>query len=433
MTPDSRLETWEGREGTAMAVVPYFLLAVSTALMTAKPDQSGREIITNLILAGAIAALMLCMITLHPQWRPRVRLMTAYFVALLALTATLVIRTPWFGFFAFAGYLHAYFVLPRRLLLYGVAAVAVIAATAQYGGVPGTQWSHVSVYLILVVINVSLACGVSWFASVDDAQHERRRRTVTDLQEANRRLEESLAENEALHAQLLASAREAGVRAERERLAREIHDTVAQGLAGIITQLQAADDDGPTGANWQRHVDTATQLARESLSEARRSVQALGPEALETSRLPEALASMAERWSRSHEVVTDVTVTGTTEPLRPEIEVTLLRTAQEALTNAAKHADAKRVGITLSYMGDVVTLDVRDDGVGFDPENVAAADAGDRLSGFGLMAMRQRVEGMAGTLEVESEPGGGTAVSASVPAIGGAGISRPVVREAAPR
>ena len=107
-------------------------------------------------------------------------------------------------------------------------------------------------------------------------------------------------------------------------------------------------------------------------------------------------------------------MTGDAIALHPEIEVALLRTAQEALANVAKHAAAARAGLTLSFMGDVVTLDVRDDGVGFD----ARAD-GRRAGGpaSGLDGMRQRVARVAGTLAIESEPGGGTAVSARVPAI----------------
>jgi signal transduction histidine kinase len=101
--------------------------------------------------------------------------------------------------------------------------------------------------------------------------------------------------------------------------------------------------------------------------------------------------------------------------MHADVEITLLRTAQEALTNVAKHAKAGRVGLTLSYMADLVTLDVRDDGVGFDP--LARRGNGAATGGFGLAGMRQRVQRLAGRLEIESEPGGGTAISASVPAI----------------
>jgi signal transduction histidine kinase len=109
-----------------------------------------------------------------------------------------------------------------------------------------------------------------------------------------------------------------------------------------------------------------------------------------------------------------VTTTGEAIPLHPEIESALLRTAQEALANVAKHAGATRVGVTLSFIGDVVALDVRDDGVGFEVSEGRVKSG----SGFGLTAMRQRVSRVAGTLAIESEPGGGTAVSARVPAIG---------------
>jgi signal transduction histidine kinase len=162
------------------------------------------------------------------------------------------------------------------------------------------------------------------------------------------------------------------------------------------------------------------------------------PEALAANpRLPEALAEVVGQWSAVNGVTAAVTTTGDPVGLHAEIEVTLLRVAQEALANVAKHAAATRVGITLSYMADVVTLDVRDDGGGFRPPGDLAAPPADgdgdgdggeggdgRSGGFGLTAMRQRVQRVAGTLAVESEPGVGTAVSASVPAIQRAGQSR---------
>lgn len=129
--------------------------------------------------------------------------------------------------------------------------------------------------------------------------------------------------------------------------------------------------------------------------------------------MPDALATVAREWSAVHGVPVEVTTTGERVPLHPEIEIALLRTAQEALANVAKHAAATRAGLTLSYMGDEVTLDVRDDGVGF-----AVTDgASPARKGFGLTAMRQRVGRVAGSLAIESEPGGGTAISARVPAI----------------
>jgi signal transduction histidine kinase len=129
-------------------------------------------------------------------------------------------------------------------------------------------------------------------------------------------------------------------------------------------------------------------------------------------------------------VTAEVRTTGEAHALHPEVEVTLLRVAQEALANVAKHAGASRVWITLSYMGDVVTLDVRDDGTGFDPALTPRGDAG---GGFGLIAMRQRVQRLAGQLEIESEPGVGTVVSASLPAIGLGPPPQPAVEAPPPR
>jgi signal transduction histidine kinase len=120
-------------------------------------------------------------------------------------------------------------------------------------------------------------------------------------------------------------------------------------------------------------------------------------------------------------------------PMPPEAEVALLRAAQEALANVAKHAKAARVGVTLTYLEHDVALDVRDDGAGFDPSRLGGdggrdawpEPAGQKAvaeGGFGLLAMRQRIESLCGTLQVESEPGGGTAVSACVPVPAGAGL-----------
>ena len=122
---------------------------------------------------------------------------------------------------------------------------------------------------------------------------------------------------------------------------------------------------------------------------------------------------VVDGWSGRHGVTAEVITTGTPQRLLPEIETTLLRTAQEALANVARHAAASRVALTLSYMEDLVTLDVRDDGRGFDTTAPRPVHDG---GGYGLAAMHERVQKVAGTLAVESEPGGGTAVSACVPA-----------------
>jgi signal transduction histidine kinase len=364
--------------------------------------------------------------------------MVVFFIGLMAVVAVLVVRDPWFGFFMPAAYFYAFRVLPRLLLLPGVAAVAALAGTAQAYGVDKGTFVGLLSYLAVLLVNVLPMCGFVWYSWRATKRNDERNQALAEVSEANRRLEATLAENAGLHAQLLTQAREAGVLDERQRMAREIHDTLAQGLTGIITQLQAIEDTDGSATGWRRHVELATRLARESLTEARRSVDALRPEPLDTGRLADALASVAERWSTLYGVPVAVTTTGTARPMPPEAEVALLRTAQEALANVAKHAHASRVGVTLSYLEHEVALDVRDDGRGFDPDGlgenaaqvltagVAAGGGGPVLhlgdspdtygdGGFGLVSMRQRIEGLCGTLQIESEPGVGTAISARVP------------------
>jgi signal transduction histidine kinase len=288
----------------------------------------------------------------------------------------------------------------------------MLSAIAQTGSGPYDSAGSIAMLAGVFLINAGVAGFFTWFAWVGQQQKDRRMRLITELTEANERLAESLKRNAELQEQLVASAREAGVGDERRRL--------AQGLAGIITQLQAAERAGSGGGPGAKHLQAAVDLARESLSEARRSVEAMRPEPLDGARLPDAMQEVASRWSKLHGVPVAVTTTGTPRVMRPEIEVALLRTAQEALANVAKHAEASRVGLTLSYMEDLVTLDVRDDGVGFDIRpryHARNGSSNGQSGGFGLAAMQQRVEGVAGTLQVESEPGAGTAISASVPAI----------------
>jgi len=413
---NTRLDAWERREGPALAVLPYGLLAVSVVLTVILRGGPGTALLIDLALAGLAAAWMLWMVTLHPAWVERPRLMALYFAGLIALMAVMVVRAPWFGLFAFTGYLHAFLVLRGRWWLVGVAAAAVVAATAQNQGLPRPGLATVSTYIILILINVLVGGAMSWFGWIRGAQNETRKMVIAELAEANRKLEESLRENAGLHAQLLTQAREAGVLDERQRMAREIHDTLAQGLTGIIAQLEAAQQGRQHPERWQRHVDQAQRLARESLGEARRAVQALRPEPLEDARLPAALADMARRWSQTSTVALTVETTGESRPLLAEVEVTLFRVAQEALTNVAKHAQASRVGVTLSYLDDVALLDVRDDGVGFTVGSVSANGQTDEGHGFGLTAMTQRLRQVGGALEIESAPGEGTAINASVPA-----------------
>ncbi|MFG1945786.1 sensor histidine kinase [Nonomuraea sp. NPDC048826] len=384
----AQLDRWESLLERQLAAAPYVLLAVSTVLALIAENGSDRPWLTV-----ALAALAAAWIRLVPRG-------VAHVIGLIVMIGVLCTQAVWFAsFFAFIGYLHAWRDLKGPWRIAGVTATAAISVTAFFGGPPDVA-SEILAYLFLTA---GIVAGVALFSFVGEITAAR----SAERKQMIARLEEAAQENAGLHAQLLVQAREAGMLDERQRMAAEIHDTLAQGLTGIITQLQAAHQ----ADDWRRNVDNAIRLARESLAEARRSVHAVGPGQLDAAPLPEALTEVVDRWSELNGVRAGFTTTGTARPLHPEVEETLLRTAQEALANVAKHAGASRVGLTLSYMEDLVTLDVRDDGAGFDPERVR--DGG----GFGLTSMRKRVSRLAGTLEIESEPGGGTAISASVPAV----------------
>jgi len=412
------IDRGERRERLFYAALPYFLLAVST-LITPLAAASGAAV--NLpavfVLAVATAAWLVWLTTLRGASRTNTALMGIYYTGQLVLSAALVALAPWYGVFAFVGYIHAFLLLQGRWRYIGVAGTSMVMAMSYMGGwgriADGNGW----LWAAISAVTAALAGASFYFTEVTYRHGSMQKTALAELHEANTRLEAALHENAELHSQLLARAHEAGVLDERQRMARDIHDTLAQGLAGILTQLQAAEQTTGDPAAVRRHMTNAMNLARESLTDARRTVHALTPQALAGARLPDAIGDVARRWGETHGIHTVVTTTGDPQPMHPDVEVTLLRAAQEALANVAKHAQATRVGLTLSYMGDLVTLDVRDDGHGFDP----AADPRDASSssggGFGLAGMRQRVQRLAGRLDIESEPGGGTAISASVPAI----------------
>lgn len=210
-------------------------------------------------------------------------------------------------------------------------------------------------------------------------------------------------------AEVAALSHHSGVAAERERLSREIHDTLAQGFTSIVMLLEAADaslDREPARAREQ--LDLARTTARENLAESRSLITALSPPTLREQGLVGALARLIERLEAEMPgVAARLTVAGMERPLSPPTEVALLRAAQEALTNVRKHSSARTVTLGLDFDAPDTTLTVCDDGCGF------AADS--PAGGFGLPGMRSRVADIDGSLSVSSAPGVGTTVRVSVP------------------
>jgi len=203
--------------------------------------------------------------------------------------------------------------------------------------------------------------------------------------------------------------RELAILEERNRMAREIHDTLAQGFTGIVLQLEAAEQvlsDAPESV--PAHIDRARALARESLTEARRSVWALRPQALEKRDLAGAIRREVERLASEGKVGARLVISGKKSRLEREVEDTLLRITQESLTNIRRHSNATSVEVRLDYGDEHVRLVVVDDGVGFD-----TSESHD--GSFGLIGMKERAQACGGAAEFHSSPGKGTRVEVSVP------------------
>jgi signal transduction histidine kinase len=229
---------------------------------------------------------------------------------------------------------------------------------------------------------------------------------MTSMKQRNR-LAALVAELAATRAESARLSREAGAAAERERLAREIHDTLAQGFTSIVALAQAVEPelDSDTAAA-KRHVELIRSTARENLAEARAMVAELTPTALNDGSLQAAIQRQCDRLSAENGIAATIRVDGELPPLGMATDVVLLRAAQEAFANIRKHSQANTVTVTLSPVERGVRLSVADNGIGLDDE---------LTEGFGLRGMRTRAAQVGGIMSVTPTPGGGTTVKVEVP------------------
>jgi signal transduction histidine kinase len=264
----------------------------------------------------------------------------------------------------------------------------------QEAAAGGLSWSEAAIALL----GFGSGGAVAGYVATVSRQSEERRRLIEQLRTAQ--------------SGLAAVERQAGVLAERQRLARDIHDTLSQGFASVAMLLEAADATLNPGDPAARHVAAALRSARDNLAESRRVVWALRPELLGDGRLPEATRELLTRLEEETGVRTELVVTGAPHYLDQDAEAGLLRVIQEALANVRKHARATRVSVTVSYMDDVTVVDIQDDGAGFDVDVLARRNGS---GGLGLRAMRERAAELGGRLAVESSPGDGTTIVVELP------------------
>jgi len=277
--------------------------------------------------------------------------------------------------------------LPLLLLLYGELAWAMLARAGF-----GRYAVAMTGVTVLVPMTVTILAGAY----------------LTGIREQNRKRAELIEELTRTRAALERAGHEAGVHAERERLAAEIHDTLAQGFTSILMLAQAARTTlSRDTAAADGQLDILEKTARENLAEARSLIAALAPVDLTGRSLADALDRLSARHTRDTGTCVEVSVVGERSNAPTGTDIALLRTAQEALANVGKHADATTVRIELRHEDGHLTLVVTDDGQGFDPATICG--------GYGLLSIRTRAAGLGGTCEVRSSPGQGTTVRVELP------------------
>ena len=281
--------------------------------------------------------------------------------------------------------------LPAALL---VSLAVTLAPLLVALAIHGTAWPNMPVAVVLTLIGVVAAPVIGTVIVTSVRQRQRLAGLVSELA--------------ATRAESARLSREAGAAAERERLAREIHDTLAQGFTSIFALAQAVEPelDSDTAAA-RRHVELIHSTARENLAEARAMVAELTPAALDEGSLPAVIARQCERLSAETDVAVTMRSDDELPPLGMATDVVLLRAAQEAFANVRRHAQASTVSVELSRADGCVRLSVADNGIGLGDEH---------NEGFGLRGMRARVTQVGGTMLVSPTPGGGTTVTVEVPA-----------------
>ena len=374
------------------------LLVIAVARLFADPEV-GHVRWVALVGAAALGAVYAVGPLSQRQWtHPRVALV--WLAVVTALWALLLLVSPDFSWVAFP-----LFFLHLHLLRWwhAVGAVAVIT-----GLVVLTQWLHADTLEVAMllgpVIGAVFAVVIALGYAALHAESEHRRRLIDDLTRTR--------------AELAASEHAAGVATERERLAREIHDTLAQGLSSLVLLLRTAQNRAGS-EEVASPIEEARQAAQDNLAEARRFVRDLSPPGLRNESLSQALGRLCERTAREADLDARFYLvgggSGDSVTLPPGYDVALLRAAQASLANVTAHARAGVAVVTLSYLDAEVTLDVYDDGRGLQPDDEEPS-TGD--TGYGLPALRRRITALGGAVDVESAPGQGTVVAIRLPLTG---------------
>ncbi|MCA0379155.1 MAG: sensor histidine kinase [Actinobacteria bacterium] len=341
--------------------------------------------------------------TILPAKTRSERLVAWWLIGFVVIWVAVVVVSAEFVWLAFLLWLLAGHLLPLHwgLLFSGVVLVVVIVAPILHHG--ATSYANVLGPAIGGVFAFGISRGYLQLLR-DAAERERLVVSLTSAQQETAELQDELA----------LAQRHSGVLSERTRLARDIHDTVAQGLSSIRLLSHAAAGRAADEAVKRTFVQVET-LAGDSLVDLRRIIEALAPAELEDGALAAALRRLLDRTGEEGGLLVELHADDSLPQLSTEVEVALLRTAQSALANVRQHAGATRVVVSLIDADDSVRLDLIDDGSGFDVGELERHTGGDGASSYGLRFMRARLRELGGGLDIESAPGEGTAISAYLP------------------
>lgn len=393
-TSSAELEAmWRRQEPWWHAVFALAWLAAVVVSLLEPAGEYGRWPGIALLVVVAVAYATLGVRGLRQDERAGIAYQVVAWGALLVTFAVDPDTESWLLYYVFFPQMWAMMRARRAALGSALALAAVAALRLVQSGFSRDALGPI-VVSSLISLGISLALGLFINRIVDEA--DARARTIDELR--------------ATQARLVAVERDRGVHEERERVSREIHDTLAQGFTSVITLARAADAAlarGDADATRER-LRLIEATAADNLREARLIVAELTPGHLQSRTLVEALERLTTAVSSENGVRADLRVAGEPVPLRGATEVVILRTAQEALSNVRRHAAAEHVGLELDYDDPArVVLTVADDGRGFDP------DAG--RSGFGLDGVLARVGEVGGRVAVDTAPGRGTTLRLEVP------------------
>ncbi len=365
-----------------------FVALIALVIGGAALDPTGASAEVVVALALLLLATYLLGGLLVGNHSPRIRWPRPGWLALLTVEwLALIWLTPEAAYLVFPLFFLYLHLLGRRNGTIAVVATTVVAIVAL--GVH-TGWSVGGVVGPVVGAGVAVMIGLGYEALAREATERER----------------LMAELFATRDQLVASEHEAGVLAERARLAREIHDTVAQGLSSIQMLLYAAERADPECPGLP-HLQLARETAGSNLADARRFIRELTPSNLDEEGLGGALRRLAETQWEPHGIEVKVRMADA-PPLPMHLQTALLRIAQGAVANVIQHADATTATITLTGDHETLRFSVADDGCGFDTDAPTSLRQRGRSDSFGLRATKERVDQLGGELTVESVPGKGT-------------------------